>query len=130
MKKNGVQAIIGSWHQVLKNKRNILFYTVPNAPCLTLVGGESELKYVDEPIDKSGLMRLATFHNYAYHMGNQVESWMKDLLSSENFKESKYLDVVSTEEKKKTINHRVYIIRKHFFKTLFKIFYSKWERKH
>jgi len=125
IEKNKIKAIVGSGHQVLTIKREMLFTTVPKTPSLTLVGGDSELKYVDEPIDKAGLMRLSTFNNYAYHIGNQVESWMNDLLSSENFKESKHSDVESTKEEKKTINHRIYIIRKHFIKTLFKIFYSK-----
>jgi hypothetical protein len=125
IEKNNIKAIVGSGHQVLTIKREMLFTTVPKTPSLTLVGGDSELKYVDEPIDKAGLMRLSTFNNYAYHIGNQVESWMNGLLSSENFKEENHSNVESTKERKKTIPHRTYIIRKHLIKTLFKIFYSE-----
>lgn len=125
IEKNKIKAIVGSGHQVLTIKREMLFTTVPKTPSLTLVGGDSELKYVDEPIDKAGLMRLSTFNNYAYHIGNQVESWMNGLLSSENFKEENHSNVESTKERKKTIPHRTYIIRKHLIKKLFKIFYSE-----
>lgn len=73
---NGVKAIIGSAHQVLTIDRNILFMTSPSNPSLTLVGGNSEHNYVDVPIDKAGKLRLATFTNYAFHMGNSLEDWM------------------------------------------------------
>ncbi len=74
-----VKAIIGSGHQVLTIDRDVLFETVPTNPSLTLVGGSSEYDYVDEPIDKSGKLRLATYHNYAFHMGNKLENWMIDI---------------------------------------------------
>jgi hypothetical protein len=73
---NSVKAIIGSGHQVLTINRDVLFQTVPTNPSLTLVGGKSEYQYVDEPIDKSGKLRLATYNNFAFHMGNKLEDWM------------------------------------------------------
>ncbi|MBC7845873.1 MAG: glycosyltransferase family 2 protein [Flavobacterium sp.] len=76
---NGVKAIIGSGHQVLTIDRDILFKTIPTNPSLTLVGGKSEYSYVDEPIDKSGKLRLSTYNNFAYHMGNKLEQWMMDV---------------------------------------------------
>lgn len=79
IEENGVKAILGSGHQVLTIRREILFITVPTVPSLTLVGGHSEFDYVDEPINKAGGMRLATFTNFAYHMGNNVEDWMLEI---------------------------------------------------
>lgn len=76
VEKNGVKAILGSGHQVLTVRREILFKTVPISPSLIRVGGHSEFDYVDEPINKAGGMRLATYTNFAYHMGNTVEDWM------------------------------------------------------
>jgi hypothetical protein len=76
---NSGRAIIGSGHQVLTIDRDILFKTIPTNPSLTLVGGKSEYSYVDEPIDKSGMLRLSTYNNFAYHMGNKLESWMIDV---------------------------------------------------
>lgn len=76
VEKNGIKAILGSAHQVMTIRREILFTTVPEAPSLTLVGNNSEFLYVDEPVNKAGGMRLATYHNFAYHMGNAVEDWM------------------------------------------------------
>jgi hypothetical protein len=77
--KNDARAIIGSGHQVLTIDRAILFKTIPTNPSLTLVGGKSENNYVDFPIDKSGKLRLSTYNNYAYHMGNKLESWMLEV---------------------------------------------------
>ena len=72
----GIKAVIGSAHQVLTIDRDILFMTSPSNPSLTLVGGNSEHNYVDVPIDKAGKLRLATHNNYAFHIGNELESWM------------------------------------------------------
>lgn len=79
IEENGVKAIVGSGHQVLTIRREILFKTVPTSPCFVPVGLDSEFKYVDEPINKAGGLRLATYNNYAYHMGNAVEDWMFDV---------------------------------------------------
>ena len=76
VEKNGLKAVIGSGHQVLTIDRDILFTTTPSNPSLTLVGNLSEQDYVDVPIDKAGKLRLSTYHNYAFHMGNKLENWM------------------------------------------------------
>jgi len=76
IEKNGVKAVVGSGHQVITIRREILFKTVPTSPSFIPVGLDSEFKYVDEPINRSGGLRLATYNNYAYHMGNAVEDWM------------------------------------------------------
>ena len=76
---NGVKAIVGSGHQILSMRRELFFTTMPIEPSLILVGNNSEFLYCDQPINSSGGMRLATYNNYAYHMGNTVEDWMRDV---------------------------------------------------
>ncbi|WP_029035394.1 glycosyltransferase family A protein [Salinimicrobium terrae] len=121
----GVKAVIGSGHQVLTLKREILFSSVPEAPSLTLVGGNSENKYIDEPIDKAGFMRLSTYNNYAYHMGNEIESWMEKIPSGEKEDFAGYHPFPLEKKKVKTSGHRAFIIRKHLVKRLFKFFYHQ-----
>ncbi|NCT16656.1 MAG: hypothetical protein COZ75_02135 [Flavobacteriaceae bacterium CG_4_8_14_3_um_filter_34_10] len=82
VEKHGLKAIIGSAHQVLTIDRDILFKTTPSNPSLTLVGNLSEHNYVDVPIDKAGKLRLATYNNYAFHMGNKLENWMRKVQES------------------------------------------------
>jgi hypothetical protein len=79
VEKNGFKAVIGSGHQVLTINRDILFEKTPSNPSLTLVGGTSENNYIDFPIDKSGKLRLATYNNFAFHMGNKLENWMREV---------------------------------------------------
>lgn len=127
--KNGdFEAIVGSGHQVLTVKREILLSTVPKKPSLTLVGGSSELKYIDEPIDKSGGMRVSTYHNYAYHMGNQLESWMREKFETRrSLKKEINLnppEVVYDKGLMSKIRHKSYIYKKHFIKRLFKAFHK------
>lgn len=125
---NNVQAIIGSGHQVLTIDRSILFTTTPLDPSYTLVGNNSELNYVDIPIEKSGKLRLSTYNNYAFHMGNEVENWM--LVESEkNLSATKstsgILKITNEKKAKNTFKFKnVYLLKKKIYKKLFKWIYS------
>ena len=126
---NGVKAIIGSPHQVLTIDRDILFITSPSNPSFTLVGGNSEHNYVDVPIDKSGKLRLATFHNYAFHMGNNLENWMinvqKRNIGCELISKSNYYIPVSYDLFNSKLNNKLYSLQKVIVKKLFSLFYEK-----
>ena len=93
---NGTKAIVGSGHQILSLRRELFLITVPKEPSLVLVGNNSEFLYCDQPINSSGGMRLATYNNYAYHMGNTVEDWMRDVQmdNEANLKTSKNDSIV------------------------------------
>ncbi|WP_426430855.1 glycosyltransferase family A protein [Winogradskyella sp. HB-48] len=125
---NGRKAIIGSGHQILSMRRELFFTTVPIEPSLILVGNRSEYNYCDDPINYSGGMRLATYNNMAYHMGNTVEDWMlqiqKDNISKgEQVKEgSKKIDLPSF--KPRTPNRTLYKLRKRVSNRLFNIIYK------
>lgn len=125
---NNCKANIGSGHQVLTIDRDILFETVPTNPSLTLVGGTSENDYVDFAIDKANKLRLSTYHNYAYHMGNKLENWMVDLQN--NNKKMEF--AVKNELHTKLIDlHQNWFFNKYFglkkkiVKKLFNFFYKK-----
>lgn len=125
---NGQKAIIGSGHQILCMRRELFFSTVPFEPSLTLVGNRSEYHYCDDPINYSGGMRLATFHNMAYHMGNTVEDWMRKVQQENISKE----DQLKDHDRKlnlpvfrpKTPNRSLYKLRKRVANRLFKWFYN------
>lgn len=121
----GVKAIIGSAHQVLTIDRDVLFMTSPSNPSLTLVGGNSEHNYVDEPIDKAGKLRIATFNNYAFHIGNVLESWMNEVhrnnlisktIKSNEFKASLFSsDLFHSQTKDKIYGFKKMIVKKVFY---------------
>jgi len=125
---DGFEAVIGSGHQILTIDRDILFTTVPSNPSLILVGNNSEFKYIDEPIDKSGKLRLSTFNNFAFHMGNTIESWMIEIYE----KNKDYEFVESSISFGKPINHsdllntkisfKFYNLKKKVLKAFFKRF--------
>lgn len=79
---NQCKAIIGSGHQILTMSRNILFTHTPTLPSMTLIGNKSEENYIDRSIDLANKLRLSTYHNHAYHIGNKVEEWMRVLYES------------------------------------------------
>ncbi|WP_136669282.1 glycosyltransferase family 2 protein [Flavobacterium sp. H122] len=123
------KAVIGSGHQVLTVDRDILFKTVPTKPSLTLVGGDSEFSYVDAPIDKAGKMRLSTYNNYAFHMGNNLEPWMIDV-QKDNEKsrvEDSNLDMrntVSVDLLNTRFKDKFFGLKKRIVKKIFALFYN------
>ncbi|MFI2743783.1 glycosyltransferase [Zhouia sp. PK063] len=124
--KVGAKAIVGSAHQVLTIDRNILFETTPIEPSLTLVGGNSEMLYVDEPIDRSGRLRLSTYNNYAYHMGNTIESWMFDVLNNneQNIAVNTSTFNLQNIVYQRNLKHKSYSFRKRVIKIIFKKLYG------
>lgn len=125
---NGVKAIIGSAHQVLTIDRDVLFTNSPSNPSLTLVGANSEHNYVDTPIDKSGKLRLATYNNYAYHIGNKLEDWMNDVQLIN--KETKSIEIkiirnlVQVDLFNTKLNNKFYGFKKKIIKYIFLILYD------
>lgn len=125
---NNCRANIGSGHQVLTIDRDILFQTVPTNPSLTLVGGTSENDYVDFSIDKANKLRLSTYHNYAFHMGNKLEDWMVDLQKNNKKADLNTKNQLSTNSIDLHYNwffNKYFGLKKKIVKKLFNIFYKK-----
>ncbi len=128
VEENDVKAILGSGHQIMTLNRFIFHNNVPVSPSLTLVGNNSEFIYCDEPVDLSGGMRLATYHNYAYHMGNKVEQWMLEI-QEKNIKNKpvdnlKFNDLTNIVFKAKNPNKLFFLIKQRIVIKFFNVFYS------
>lgn len=119
---NNIKAIVGSDHQIVTVRRDVLFNNSPKEPSFIKVGSESEQNYIDLAIDSSGGLRLATYHFYALHMGNTLENWMKE-------KNNSFLDNIKEVPKLVLIPKLNYIskgkifykIKKRLIKKIFKI---------
>lgn len=125
---NGSKAILGSGHQIMTINRLILLTKTPLEPSLTLVGNNSEFLYCDQPIDLSGGIRLATYHNFAYHMGNKVEDWML-IIQDENDKKRKnnmpnIIDIPIKRFKSRELNKKIFLWKKKIILKLFNLIYS------
>jgi hypothetical protein len=122
----GTKAIVGSGHQVMTLRKEIFLKYVPTSPSRSLVGGNSEYVYGDEPTDKAGYYRLSTYHNYAFHMGNTLEPWMTSILSKNHKARSKSENNFNTQMNynKSEFLDFSYKIKKRVFKKLFKFFYN------
>lgn len=46
------------------------------------LGGDSEQKLLDIPVVKKGMWRLSTENNFAYHLGNVQENWMRETVEA------------------------------------------------
>jgi hypothetical protein len=73
--KDNLRAVVGSPHFVATYKSEV-FATLPSENSIFQLGGDSEVKYTDEPVIKCDGYRLATEDNYGYHLGNAIEDWM------------------------------------------------------
>ncbi|MBC7523080.1 MAG: glycosyltransferase family 2 protein [Flavobacterium sp.] len=79
------KAVVGAGHFVSTYKTEI-FNDINIRFSNYKLGGDSEGKFLDEPVVKLGLWRLSTYDNFAYHLGNVQEDWMDkqlNLLASE-----------------------------------------------
>jgi hypothetical protein len=122
-----IKAIVGSAHQILTIDRDILFTTSPSNPSLTLVGGDSELNYVDVAIDKSGKLRLSTYNNFAYHIGNKVEDWMIKIAENNlkiEIEKTNFIVLNSSDLFNSYLKNKFYNLKKMTIKKVFKILYK------
>lgn len=75
------KAVIGAGHFVATYKSVIFSRSLQRFTEYSL-GGESEEVLLDQPVVNEGYWRLSTEDNFAYHMGNVEESWMKESLEA------------------------------------------------
>ena len=122
--KNNTIAVVGNAHFVGTYKREV-FDLLPSNNSAFKLGGSSERLYTDLPVIKSGGYRLATYDNYAYHLGNTIEPWMTEAY-----------DKIETQEKNKVDISVLYLLKpnklRYFLtETVFsKLFYSKGFKKY
>ncbi|MCF8272802.1 MAG: glycosyltransferase family 2 protein [Flavobacteriaceae bacterium] len=122
VQENSIKAIVGSDHQVLTVRRDVLFNNSPKEPSFIKVGSESEQNYIDFAIDSSGGLRLSTYNFYALHIGNILEEWMLE-------KSTSFLDKPKNTPKLQLVpklnymakNNLGYKIKKKLIKYIFKL---------
>lgn len=101
--KNGNIAVLGSSHFVATYKREVFDY-LPKEDTVYKLGGDSEFLYTDLPVKKVGGFRLATYDNYAYHLGNTMEDWI----------EKEYVKLKEEEKEYKSFDNLKVLKRKRF----------------
>jgi hypothetical protein len=117
MSKNGITAVVGCGHMAATYKSEV-FNSMPKANTQYQLGGNSEQLYLDFPVVKHDGYRLATYGNYAYHMGNTLEDWMKEAYAGLH-EETKSNDSPQlTHLPRKNLN---YLIKQKLFAKLFKV---------
>ncbi|WP_194852173.1 hypothetical protein [Nonlabens antarcticus] len=93
-----------------------MFKFAPGEPTQFALSGDSEKKYLDLPTIRANGYRLSTAGNYAYHLGNVLEPWMKQA-----FDEVKQRDevIVQWPQKRRLDKSKFgYFIKNRFFKKL------------
>jgi hypothetical protein len=121
---NGLISVVGASHFVGTYKREV-FNKIPKNNSKYTLGGDSEYLYTDIPVLKMGGYRLATYDNFAYHLGNTKEPWMINLYDSLREEQKVYNSFQSL--KKMTSNEMGYFITEKIFKQLFNLkYFKKW----
>lgn len=75
LNRDGVIGVIGAHHFVCTLNRNFL-ENVPKRASMQKITGNSEIHYIDKPVDKRGFLKLSTPNDMVYHLGNVWEPWM------------------------------------------------------
>ncbi|WP_299888574.1 glycosyltransferase family A protein [uncultured Lacinutrix sp.] len=116
--KSNIIAYVGNSHFVGTYK-NEVFKQLPKEDSLYKLGGNSEFLYLDEPVLKVGGYRLATYNNYAYHLGNKLEDWAEETFKTleDSKKEYNDYDIIP----KLSSSSISYFISEKIFKKLFYI---------
>ena len=81
IKKKNIEAVVGAGH-FMTTYRGAIFDELKTRFSPYALGGTSEGKLLDEPVNDLGYWRLSTADNYVYHLGNVVESWMQSELDT------------------------------------------------
>lgn len=73
------KAVVGAGHFVTTYRKEV-FEKSDIKYSNFMLGGDSEDKLLDLPVIKKGMWRLSTADNFAYHLGNVEEQWMRETL--------------------------------------------------
>lgn len=121
-----LNVLIGSGHFVATYKKDI-FESITTYIGYKMGGGSES--YLDNlPLQKD-YWRLTTYDNYAYHMGNTLEEWMKSTLGKNHQN-----DILTYNfGKRNRVNAILYFIKNRFFVKFISVkmavkFFLKWKR--
>ena len=79
--RGGAVACVGCGHFIYTIRREVVA-AMPRRPALRPLGGRGSAHWLDIPPDRAGFWRLSTTRAYAWHIGNRIESWMSDEVTS------------------------------------------------
>lgn len=114
---NGTIAVLGCSHFVATYKKEV-FDQLPKENSKYKIDGDSEFLYTDEPVLKMGGYRLATYDNYAYHLGNHYEDWMGKTFNELKIQEKTLQDYEKLPFLKKNVFK--YFLNERIFKKILK----------
>lgn len=121
----GIKAVVGCNHCAVTYKKE-LFDAMPKGNSKFVLGGNSEALYLDSLSQFYGGYRLATYDNFAYHLGNEKEDWGVNVFDSLIEEEKTVFDIDCKVLKR---NQYTYYLKNvafkkiMSFKTIRKIFY-------
>lgn len=124
LEKQNVRTLVGCGHFVGTYKRVLFDNDLPFTNYL--LGGTSETLYLDLPPSKKNMWKLTTEHNYAFHMGNTLEGWMKDYENEILNPLKTTFDFPKTSQNFKKDTKFSYLIKQRIFS---RIFSKKWFKK-
>ena len=80
VKRKEFSAVVGCGHFVATLRKEVFQYAPQGASKLAYASA-ADRDYIDIPVEKAKLWRLATVKNYAYHMGNSPTEWMDSVFN-------------------------------------------------
>lgn len=111
--KENFSAVVGSGHFVATYSK----YALSKLPSISATKkmGFAIRDFIDIPVLKTNLWRLTTVQNYAYHLGNTIEPWMKTSIN-DIVNETEELVNLKLEEQKISKSTLEYQLKNKLFK--------------
>lgn len=105
------RAVVGAGHFVTTYRKEV-FDSIPKKYVEHILGGMSEEIFLDQPVAYQGYWRLSTEDNFAFHMGNVDEPWMKQTLATLS-KNEDIIEVIKVQSTKTPLT--IKFIKENFF---------------
>lgn len=87
IKKNEITAVVGAGHFSATFRKEQIKH-LKKVKTIDKISPENDKKHIDLPSIKKGFWRLSTYDNFTYHLGNSIDTWVKNEFKS--LKKEKY----------------------------------------
>ena len=125
VKRKEFSAVVGCGHFVATLRKEVFQYAPQGASKLAYAS-VADRDYIDFPVEKAKLWRLATVKNYAYHMGNTPTSWMESIFNKLEKSSIKTIEIPKRNKSKLPLWFKKRVVLVIMSRYCKKYFYKKW----
>ncbi len=124
VKRKELSAVVGCGHFVATMRREVFDHT-PRVHSKLAYASEADKDYIDLPNEKAGLWRLATTGNYAYHMGNNPQDWMRQKFNELTGEQDEVTEIPKPKTGFLPLNFKRFVVNRLWLNSIVKPYFFK-----